>query len=491
MVVLGGTPAGIAAAVTAARGGARVCLIEERNHLGGMMASGLGNTDAGNPELIGGLAREIFQSIAAYYKEKYGPESKQFKDCREGLCFEPHVAGEIFDRLVQKERIVSFRGFVLKDIDMERNWITKLFILNVIGGGKKTIGGRIFIDATYTGDLFSIASAPYILGREGREAFDESLAGHIFQDPETRQPLPGSTGREDSLIQAYNYRLCLTDSVENMAPLPEPERYDPEKYKILYDYILARGKVSFRDIMIFSPLPNRKYDVNNNGYCWMSTDLIGGSRYYPEASSEERAEIEKTHMEHILGLLKFLRTDPGLPQSLRDEFNRFNPARDEFADNRHLPFQIYVREARRLRASYTFTQHDATTDTLKKDAVGMGSYPLDSHVTGPWNFSCPWAEGFFIMPCRPYQIPHSIMIPTWIRNLFVPACVSASHVGYGTLRMEPVYMIMGQAAGTAATLCLKYKCEAVAIPIPELQVILRKNGAILSRQGAKPWIISP
>ncbi|HUU26588.1 MAG TPA: FAD-dependent oxidoreductase [archaeon] len=487
VVVLGETPSGIAAAAAAARAGARVCLIAEQDHLGGMMASGLGSTDSGNPDLIGGLAREIFHSIALHYRNSYGPESSQFGQSSQGLCFEPHVAEEIFDRLVEKEEIALYRGWLFDDCALELNKVIKLYIRHRHSAEIDSISAKIFIDGTYTGDLFATAGAPFSLGREGREVYGESLAGHIYQDPETCMPLPGSTGRGDSLIQAYNFRLCLTDSLQNTAPLPEPENYDPSRYKVLYQYIQAKREVSPGDFMIFSPLPNRKYDINNWGYCWLSTDLIGGSQDYPEATYEERARIEKMHLEHILGLLKFLRTDPGIPESLRDRFGKFNPAADEFTDNRHLPFQIYVREARRLNAPYTFTQSDATLDTLKEDTIGMGSYPMDSHATGSWNYSYPWAEGFFIMPSRSYQIPYAVMLPAWTRNLLVSACVSASHVGYGTLRMEPVLIIMGQAAGVAAALCSKYNCQVDEVPVSEMQHILRKQGAILTLAEARPW----
>jgi FAD dependent oxidoreductase len=487
VVVLGGTPSGVCAAVAAARRGYRVCLVAEREHLGGMMASGLGSTDAGNPELIGGLAREVLLEIAAHYRMTYGKDSPQFEQCSQGLRFEPHVAEAVFDRLAGHLKIELLRGWLFSDCEGEDNKIISVQFRKKSGGEKCTVYGKFFIDATYTGDFLASAGEPFRMGREGREFFGESMAGHIFQDDKTERPLPGSTGLADSLVQAYNYRLCLTDSVQNMVPLPEPENYEPGKYKILYRYIRDKNAVNPRDFMIFSTLPNRKYDINNWGYCWQSTDLIGGSKDYPEATHEERMGLEKRHMEHILGLLKFLRTDPGIPESLRSEFIRYNPAADEFRDNRHLPFQIYVREARRLGSFFTFTEKDALTDTLKEDAIGMGSYPMDSHATGPWSYKYPWAEGFFILPCRPYQIPYSIMTPRWSRNLLVPVCVSASHAGYGTLRMEPVFMIMGQAAGEAAALCLELNCEAGQVPVHVLQENLRLAGAVLSMDEAEPW----
>ena len=198
-------------------------------------------------------------------------------------------------------------------------------------------------------------------------------------------------------------------------------------------------------------------------------------------------EIEREHMDYILGLFKFLRTDKGVPEDIRDQFARYAPARDEFTDNDHLPFQIYVREARRLIAYSTFKESDALVDTLKDESIGMGSYNLDSHAVSAWNHKYPWAEGFFILACRPYQIPYQVMVPDWVRNLIVPVAVSSSHVGYGSLRMEPVFMELGQAAGVAAALCLKYNCESGEVPVPDLQADLRAAGAVLSEAEARPW----
>jgi hypothetical protein len=487
VVVMGGTPSAVAAAVAASRQGAKVCLIAQNEHLGGMMSSGLGNTDSGNPDYIGGIAAEVFLKIAAHYRNTYGPESDRFRSCNYGLRFEPHVAEQVFEQLVKAERIELLRGWLLTDCHAELNKIESVTVRHRKTGQQKEIGGLVYIDATYTGDLFAEAGTPFYLGRESRKVLGEKLAGHIYQDHQSREPLPGSTGAGDSLIQAYTYRLCLTDSAENSAEWPEPENFDPGQYRLLYDFIRAKGKLTFKDFMIFSPLPNRKYDIDNNCFCWLSTDLIGASQNYPEATDEERLEIEKRHMEHILGLWKFLRNDPGIPAQLRSQFNRFYPAKDEFTDNRHLPFQIYVREARRLHGIYTFSEKDALTDTLKEDAVGMGSYPMASHATGQLRPGYPWKEGFFIKPCRPYQIPYFIMTPVWVRNLLVSCCVCASHVGYGTLRMEPVFMIMGHAAGVAADLSNKYNCEVDEIPVPELQELLREQGAILSHAGVRPW----
>ncbi|MBW7997383.1 MAG: FAD-dependent oxidoreductase [Candidatus Glassbacteria bacterium] len=494
VVVYGATPGGIAAALAAARMGERVCLVAVNSRVGGMMASGLGNTDAGNPDFIGGISAEVFAKIAAHYRRAYGETSPQYAACRDGLRFEPHVAEAVFEKMLADEEVELLRAWRLIELDASLNRINSILLRRNSDGSQRSIEGRFFIDATYTGDLFAEAGCPFYTGREGREVFDESLAGHLFQHHETRLPLPGSTHEGDSLIQAYNYRLCLTDSVENSVPWPEPENYKPGDYRVLCEFIRLRrnsprsgGELTPRDFLNIAPLPNRKYDLNNYGHCWLSTDLVGGSQGYPLGTWRERAGIEKAHREHILGLWKFLRTDPGIPAELRAQFDRYRLAADEFTDNGNWPFQIYVREARRLHGEVTFTQHDATVDTLKNEAVGIGSYPMDSHATGPVRREYRWREGFFILPSRPYQIPYRIMVPTWMRNLLVPVCVSASHVGYGTLRLEPVWMIMGHAAGTAASICLEFNCEVGECPVPVLQRELRSQGQIIAHDQAAPW----
>ncbi|MFH1068508.1 MAG: FAD-dependent oxidoreductase [Candidatus Glassbacteria bacterium] len=487
VIVYGATPSGIAAAVAAARLGERVCLVAQGVHLGGMLTGGLSSLDAGDPDYIGGTSREVFHEIAAYYRNTYGEGSPQFAACRGGLCFEPHVAERVFEALVAKEKITVRRGWRLEAVREEFDRIKALVLDNPDLGVTGTLAGDFFIDASYTGDLLAEAGATFSTGREGRQTFSESLAGYLWQDPRTGRPLPGSTHARDSLVQAYGYRLCLTDSLENSAGWPEPENYDPEEYRILYDFIRGRGGVTAGDLMIFKPLPNRKFDIDDNPDCWLSTDLVGGSQGYPQGTYQERAQIEEAHLQYLLGLWKFLRSDPGLPASLRAEFDRFRPSADEFTDNGHLPYQIYVREARRLDGEYTFTERDATADTLKTESIGMGSQPLQSHATGPVRPPYRWREGCFSLPVRPYQIPYGILVPAWVRNLLVPVCVSASHVSYGALSFEPVSMILGQAAGTAASLCLEFNCEAHEAPMGELQKRLRENGAVLGPEQARPW----
>ena len=487
VVVYGGTPSGIAAAVAAARLGEKVCLVAQNTHLGGRLASGVSEVEGGAAECVGGISREVLLSIAAYYRDTYGEDSPQFEACRGGLRFEPHVAEQVFEALVAAEDITVMRGWRVTGVETSFDRILTLAVENTAGGDTARVAGRFFIDASYTGDFFAEAGAPFSTGRESRAAFEETLAGRLWQDPNSGAPLPGSSHEGDSLTQAYNWRLCLTDSLENSVSWPEPENYDPEDFRILYDFIRRRAGVVPGDLLQFIPLPNQKFDVDDNPDCWLSADLVGESQSYPQGSWEEREAIEKAHREYLLGLWKFLRTDPGLPESLRVQFSRYRPAADEFTDNGSFPFQLNVREARRLHGEEVFTERDATTDTLKEESIGLGGYPLNSHATGPVRLPYPWREGYFVLPVRPYQIPYRIMVPTWIRNLLVSVCVSASHVGCASLQREPVSMILGQAAGTAASICLNFNTEAHEAPVGELQRLLQANGAILSSEQARPW----
>ncbi len=494
VVVYGATPAGIVSAVAAARMGQRVCLIAVNAQVGGMMASGLGNTDAGDPDYIGGISAEVFAGIATHYRDTYGKNSLQYEQCRLGMRFEPHVAEAVFENMLAAENVEVLRGWHLIDLEARLNQISSVTVEHNSNGEKRVVQGYFFIDASYTGDLFAEAGCPFLVGRESREDYGESMAGHIYQHYQTRLSLPGSSHEADSLVQAYNYRLCVTDSVRNSVPWPEPEHYQRDDYLILLDFIRQRaasprrdGQLTPSDFMNIDPLPNRKFDLNNYGHCWLSTDLIGGAQGYPKGTPQERRGIEKAHREHILGLWKFLRTDPEVPAGLREQFGRYYLAADEFGATGNWPFQIYVREARRLHGLRMFTQLDASLDTLKTESVGMGSYNMDSHATGPLRPGYRWREGFFILPARPYQIPYRAMVPTWVRNLLAPVCVSATHVGFGTIRMEPVWMILGHAAGVAASICVDLNCQVNECPAPLLQEQLSAQGQILAHSQARPW----
>ncbi|MCE5273009.1 FAD-dependent oxidoreductase [bacterium] len=487
LVVLGGTPGGVAAAVAGARQGLHVCLLVEGEHPGGTLSSGPSYMDQGNPELMGGLAREVYYGIARAYRESYGPESQQYKDCAGGLRFEPHVAEAVLEALLKKERVTVYRGLRFVDTELALNQIQSLRLFRAADGDTLRVGGTIFVDATCSGDLAAEVGAPYRVGRESRAVFDEPLAGFIFQAPDGAL-LPGSTGAGDSLLQAAGFCLCLTDSAANQAPWPEPQSYDPRRYGALLGYIRETGAASVERFVRLTALPGRKWAVEGLAECPLTLDLPGAAQAWPEAGPEKRASIERAQLDFALGLFKFLRSDPGVPEPLRQSFARLAPAADEFVDNSNLPRGLHLRETRRLDGRSTFTQADALSDTLKPDAVALADFPLQSAaVSGTRTPGGPWPEGCFLRETRSHQLGYTLMLPAWLRNLLVPVAMSSSHVGWCGFNREPVFMQTGQAAGVAAELCIRYNCEVDEIPLAELQDILRQQGAILTAAEARPW----
>lgn len=487
LVVLGGSPGGVAAAVAGARQGLSVCLVADGEHVGGALSSGLGHVDEGRPELLGGIARETFYAVERHYRETYGPQSSQYADCAAGLRFEPRVIEAVFEEMLKKERVHVFRGLRFVDSEIAKNQIQSVRLIETASGGEVRLSGKIFVDASYGGDVYVEAGAPFRAGRESREVFGESLAGLIFQNPATGEILPASTGAGDSLIQASGYVLCLTDSAANQAAWPEPESYDPSRYSALIGYIRASGADEPGDLVRLTRLPNRKLCVESHPDCPVSTDLPGGMRDWISDEPGAREAAELAHMEHLLGLFRFLRTDPAVPANLREAFASLAPAADEFTGNSGLPSQLHVRESVRLDGRATFVQADALTDTHKVDAVCAGAFRLESAVVSGISVAGSRPEGCFSLEGRTYQVGYNLMLPAWLRNLAVPVTLSSSHAGWCGLNRESLFMQTGEAAGVAAAICIRYNCEVDEIPVSELQTLLRRNGAILSADEARPW----
>jgi Flp pilus assembly protein TadD len=499
VVVYGATPAGLVAAVAAARQGKAVLLLQGDAHVGGMVTGGLGATDTGNRAAIGGVSREFFDRVRAYYAQKYGPRSRQVAECSGGFHFEPHVAALVFRAMLREARVEVLTGRRLAKVAKAG---PRLTALTTAAG--EVFAGRVFIDATYEGDLLAAAGVKYHVGREGRTAYGESLAGvqvhsraHQFSVKvnglgEAKKLLPfvqpgpaGTPGRGDRKVQAYNFRLCLTDRPDNRAAFPRPPGYDPARYELLARYLKASPGLKVGQLMNPVRMPNGKTDVNNNGP--FSTDHIGANWDYPEADFAARQRIRLDHVHYTQGFLYFLANDPGVPAALQKEMRRWGLAKDEFADTGHWPPQLYVREARRMVGAYVMTQADIMTRRTKDDSVGLGSYNTDSHhvqrvVRADGSVV---NEGDFQEPVSPYAIPYRSLTPKAAEcdNLLVPVCVSASHVAYGTVRMEPVYMILGHAAGVAAALAVDADAAVQEVSAQKLTSLLKKQKAVLSPTG--------
>lgn len=506
VVVYEGTPAGVMAAVAAARAGAKVALLVTGDHLGGMLAGGLCFTDSGVEQCIGGLSLEFFQSVAAQYDEKLRVNSG-LQGSGAGWNCEPHVAEAVFRQMAEEAGVSVWYRHRLK----EHSGVTKngTGITEIVVEDGTAFPAKVFIDASYEGDLLAQAGCSYTVGREGKEDYGESLAGvqptnwnHTFKVripafdskgkllPEIGTVPRGAIGAADKKVPAYNFRLCICNEKRNQVPFPKPPNYDPERYALLARLLEALTKKLGRaprreEVTLNGALPNHKEDLNNKGA--FSTDYIGGSWNYPEASYQERAKIWQDHYEYLAGFLYYLSNDVQVPKSLQDEMNKWGLAKDEFVDSSHWPFQLYVREARRLKGDFVLTQKDVIGEFRKHDVIGLGSYTIDSHNVQRYVTTDGFVqnEGNIEAPIVPYQIPFRVLLPkpAEVTNLLVPVCASASHVAYCPLRVEPIYMILGEAAGVAAKMAISSGVAVQDIDTKALTAALQKQGTVMEWSG--------
>lgn len=466
VVIYGSTPAGIIAAIAASGQGRRACIVTPDPHVGGLQTSGLGNTNAGNRGTVGGLMREFHRRVLAFYVSTYGAESEQVAACQDGYFFEPHVAEHIYgtwlaDHGVDVMTMREVSGAETRD---------RRIIALPLGDGSR-IEGRVFIDASYEGDLIAWAGGSYRVGRESRDEYGEPLAGVRFPAEEE--------GTADTKTQGYDFRLCLTDVPGNRVPFRRPDTYDPGLYAALRaDLRARRSPVHRQQLLPINVMPNRKTDSRTG-------EWTGGSWEYPEASPEVRRHIVQKHREYTEGYVWFLLTDDAVPQDIRDEVATYGYAKDEFADNDHWPYQIYVREARRLVGDVVMTQADVTESRFKPDGVALGNFFLDVHpvrfvpaAEAPAGFV---PEGGLGERVRPHEIPYRALLPkrAELANVLVPLNISASHVAFSTIRMEPVYGMLGHAAGLAAAMSIEQGVALHDLPTDALRGQLREQGQVL------------
>jgi hypothetical protein len=487
VVVYGGTCGGVAAAVQASRMGKTVVLIEPGRHLGGLTSGGLGATDIGNKQAIGGLSREFYHRIWQHYQKPSAWREQTFeeyKKAKKGRSidvdtmwgFEPHVADQVFRDMIAEARVPVFFGQRLDLKQGVRKAGTQITAIVMESG--QEYRGRMFIDATYEGDLMAKAGVSYHVGRESNAEFHETLNGvqtaqakfHQFDRPvdpyvKPGDPAsgllpgvqaggPGQEGEGDRRVQAYCFRMCMTDAPENRRPWPKPEGYDPQRYELLLRNFEAGD---LREPWLPTGMPNRKTDTNNRHA--ISTDNIGMNYDYPEADHATRDRIVKEHETYQKGLMWTLANSPRVPEQVRQTFQTWALAKDEFKDNDNWPHQLYVREARRMRSDCVMTEHHCRGKEVVADSVGMGAYGMDSHHTQRYVDATGHArnEGDVeVHGFPPYPISYRAIVPKadQCTNLVVPVCVSSSHIAYGSIRMEPVFMVLGQSAATAAVLAL-------------------------------------
>lgn len=493
LVVYGATFPGIAAAINAAKYDHSVALVEEYDQIGGLMTGGLSNTDLISFESLSGTFLDYTQRVVDYYTQKYGPDSPQVEECHFGIHAEPHVTLQIFrEMLAEYPSIKIYLNHRLEEVvlgmpDNNLRHITAAKFINLENSETLELSGRMFVDATYEGDLAAYAGAEYRIGRESRQEYGEPLAGHIFY--QNGRILNGSTGEGDQRVQGYNFRVIMTNKPENRRLIDLPDNYQREEYlpmaKVLQEEKVSQVFVEkSRDgVLRAQMIPNQKADVNDIKNAPVRIALLGENYAYPDGSPEVRAEIVEDHREHILGLLYFLQNDDAVPEKYRKEAREWGLAKDEFVDNDNFPTRLYIREARRIMGEYVFTQHDINPirGTLigqpQRNSIAIGDYALNCHGVQPPSLYSSVAEGDYNFIPPPYQIPYGVIVPLGFSNLLVSVAVSSSHVGFSGLRLEPIWTNLGQAAGLAAHLALLQDIAVKEVNVDELQSLLHQTKA--------------
>ena len=511
VIVYGTTPAGISAAIQSARLGKKTALISKNGHVGGMTASGLTATDMNNHNLVGGIGEEFYRNIYHYYKSsenwKYEKRSDYFKKIASRVytgineerkiqwVFESKVAEEILINMLNKENIDLYFNFEVdsqNDVHIKNNKIQAIDLNNV------KIKGKVFIDASYTGDLMAFSGVSYTVGRESQEKYDESLAGVIITEDKPTKIIEGKTsdilnsvkyqelefGKKDLKTQAYCYRITLTDVKENQIPIFKPLNYDRSLYLYTLSKIKEHTNFPINKIMTFTPMPNRKTDTNG-------IDFVGANYAYPDGTPEDRKIIEANHKNFTLGLLYFLSSDASVPDQIKLEMSKWGLAKDEFTKTENFPHQIYVREARRMVSDYVMTQHNVQNGRIAPNPIAYASYSLDSHIVSRVydDNGYIYNEGNFYKPADIYGISYLSITPSSneVANLIVPVTLSASHVAFGSIRMEPTYFVIGQVAGTAASLAIDLNSSVQEIPYSTLSKFLVDENLILINKNNKNY----
>jgi hypothetical protein len=512
IIIYGGTSAAVTAAVRAAKDGKQVIIVSPDRHLGGLSSGGLGFTDTGNKEVIGGLSREFYHRVYMHYqqqdawkwqkREEYGNKGQgtPAMDGKERTMwiFEPHVAEQIMEDFIKENKITVYRNEWLK----RKNGVVikKGRILSIKTMSGKIYTGEMFIDATYEGDLMAAAHVSYHIGREASAVYGEEWNGiqtgvfqhgHHFKKDIDPYKVPGNpasgllagisgekpgiNGSGDNKLQAYCFRMCLTNNPDNRVTFPKPDGYDPLNYELLARVFQSGWNELFDK---FDDIPNRKTDTNNHGP--FSTDYIGMNYDYPEASYTQRQKIIKAHENYQKGLYYFMITDPRVPANLQNRLKTWGLSKDEFKDNGNWPHQLYIREARRMVSDYVMTENEVLGKKEVPKPIGMGSYSLDSHNTQRYVTDKGFVQNegdIGVKAPAPYSIGYGAIVPkkSECTNLLVPVCLSSSHIAYGSARMEPVFMILGESAAAAAVLAINDKVAVQDVSYEKLEHALLKE----------------
>lgn len=498
VLVCGATPGGIAAAVAAARCGQSVVLAEYEDHIGGIVSNGLTNADIGKRQAVGGLFREFTRRVVKHYGQfdHDNPAKPNMKACRDGYHYEAHVAERIFHEMIAGEggRIRLRLQHELKHAVVEKGRLVAVVLANRARSGPLAqFRARVFVDATYEGDLAAMAGASYRVGREARSEFGEPHAGRIYLRFGTTELLPGSTGEADNATEAYCFRFHVTNVAANRAPIEKPGNFNRDDYRLALEDIRAGKITRFRDIIQLIPMPNGKFELNSDhphpdtGIPRESLDLAEECWEWPTASPARRRQLYERCLSHNVGLIWLLQNDAEVPETLRADARQWGWCRDEWPDNGHLPRQIYVRQGRRIEGDYTLTQRDADRDPqlgrtrVQPASIGVVEWPFDPHACHRYDPAHPGVrEGYAFIQHEPFQIPYGVIVPRRIDGLLVPVACSCSHVAYNALRMEPVFMALGEASGIAAHLAIRRTVAVRRVPVAELQRLLVERGGVIT-----------
>lgn len=488
--IYGGSSAGVIAAYAAAKCGNSVILIEPGKMIGGLTTGGLGKTDAGIKESITGLSLQFYQRVA----QKYGLSPG------EQWTFEPRVALGVMQDYIREGKVTLLMETQLLKVKKEGTVIRSVKLKDTRNGKSISVSAKQFLDCTYEGDLMAMARVSYFVGREDNSVYNETLNGfqlpeyhkqsgyHQFPDGVSPYKVPGDpssglvwgitkneaepAGTGDKKVQAYNFRICLTDSAENRLSITRPDDYDSTRYELMAR--LFEAQPNMREInhyFIWSLMPNRKTDINNRG--GFSTDMIGMNYSWPEASYKKRKKMLEEALSYTKGLLYFMSTDKRVPDTLQSFVTRWGYPKDEYEQFDHFTPQLYVREGRRMIGEYVMTEHNCRGEAKVDDGIGFASYGMDSHncdrivVNGMVK-----NEGNVeVRVAHPYAVSYRSIIPRQkeCTNLLVPVCLSASHIAYGSIRMEPVFMVLGQSAAMAASLAIAKDIPVQDVNAAELQ----------------------
>ena len=523
VVVYGATSAGVIAAVQVSRLGKSVIVLEPGTHVGGLTSGGLGATDIGNKDVIGGLSREFYHRIAKHYqkdeswvhetREEFFQQRSKRTKLNEVLgenatmwTFEPSVADAVFKDMIEEADVTIHLETKLASVKKEGTKIAEI----TLSDGRR-FKAKMFIDASYEGDLMAKSGVRYRVGREANAEYNETLNGIQAKTPKNQMlgrvdpyvvagdpssgllPLiddgdGGVPGEGDHRVQAYNFRLCFTDVPSNRRELQAPENYDPALYGLalrqVETLVAAESELLIKKFCNPVWMPNRKTDINNSS--GISTDYIGANYDYPDADYETRAEIWRKHEDYVQGFWYFMSNDPRIPEELRNQFKEFGPCRDEFLETQGWATQMYVREARRMVSDYVMTEHNCRSKEVAEDSVGMAAYGMDSHNCQRFvkngivrNEGDVQKHGL-----KPYPISYRSIVPSEkeCENLIVPVCVSATHIAFGSIRMEPVFMVLGQSAAVAASLAIDDQTSVQGLSYERLRPSLVNTGQVLSRK---------